>query len=107
MPTDFPDEIKIDEIQRPGQRNAGVGETLLEGTGHGETEVARFLARWLDNLLRIPGTDFKIGLWKTGSVCNSLTNKGAAMKNRARPAFTTPGLATWQWLVLQGRAIDS
>jgi hypothetical protein len=62
MPTDFPDEIKIDEIQRPGRRNAGVEETLLEGAGQGETEVVRFLARWLDNLLRIPGTDFKIGL---------------------------------------------
>ena len=43
---------------------------------------------------------------KTGSVCNSLTNIGAAMKSRARPAFSTPGLATWPWLVLQGRAID-
>jgi hypothetical protein len=62
MPSEFPDEIKIDEIQRPGRLKPGVGETLFERTGQGESEVARFLARWLDNILRIPGTDFKIGL---------------------------------------------
>lgn len=37
----------------------GQGQALFKGQ---ESEVARFLAKWLDNWLRIPGTDFKIGL---------------------------------------------
>ncbi len=52
----MPDPINIDEIQRPSA--SGKGKTS-PGT---ESEVARFLAKWLDNWLRIPGTKFKIGL---------------------------------------------
>ncbi len=61
-----PKEIHIDEILRPGQdAEPGLGEAMFGQTAGGapvESSVARFLARWLDNFLRIPGTDFKIGL---------------------------------------------
>jgi hypothetical protein len=50
----MPDPIHIDEIQRLAK--AG------KGTVDHESEVARYLAKWLDNWLRIPGTQFKIGL---------------------------------------------
>lgn len=49
----------------PPARNAHVDEVLPPQTGRGDaanSEVANFLARWLDNWLRIPGTNFKIGL---------------------------------------------
>jgi len=61
-----PKEIHIDEILRPGQdAKPGLGEAMFGQTAGGapvESSVARFLARWLDNFLRIPGTNFKIGL---------------------------------------------
>lgn len=66
MPPEPSKEIHIDEILRPGQKaKPDVGETRFEPTANGksaETDVAKFLALWLDNILRIPGTDFKIGL---------------------------------------------
>lgn len=65
MQPELPNEIHIDEILRPGQARPGVGEAMFGKTAKGkpvESEIARFLARWLDNFLRIPGTDFKIGL---------------------------------------------
>lgn len=52
----MPDPIHIDEIQRP----SASGKT--KATSGQESEVARYLAKWLDNWLRIPGTQFKIGL---------------------------------------------
>lgn len=51
MPSNPPDRIAIDEILPPGKGQPGQ-----------ESELARFLAKWLDNWLRIPGTNFKIGL---------------------------------------------
>lgn len=65
MPSESPKEIRIDEILRPGQADPGVGEAMFGSTKAGkqvESDIARFLAKWLDNLLRVPGTDFKIGL---------------------------------------------
>lgn len=65
MPSESPKEIHIDEILRPGQADPGVGETMFGRTARGnqvESDIARFLAKWLDNLLRVPGTNFKIGL---------------------------------------------
>ena len=66
MPPEPSQEIHIDEILRPGQKaKPGGGEAAFEPTSNGksaETDVAKFLALWLDNILRIPGTDFKIGL---------------------------------------------
>lgn len=56
------DEIKVDEVLRPGR----TGRTPGLGTGRGHdaavSEIARLLARWLDETLRIPGTNFRIGL---------------------------------------------
>ncbi|WP_166647387.1 DUF4112 domain-containing protein [Prosthecobacter fusiformis] len=51
-----PDRIQIDEVLPP--RVAGRPPAKLAQ----ESEIARFLAKWLDNWLRIPGTNFKIGL---------------------------------------------
>jgi hypothetical protein len=65
MQPELPNEIHIDEILRPGQPQPGVGEAIFGKTASGkqvESDVAKFLAKWLDNFLRIPGTDFKIGL---------------------------------------------
>jgi hypothetical protein len=65
MQPELPNEIHIDEVLRPGQTPQGLGETMFGKTAKGnqvESEVAKFLARWLDSFLRIPGTDFKIGL---------------------------------------------
>jgi len=59
MSPDLPDRIIIDEILAPK------GKSVLgskPGALSNESEVARFLAKWLDNWLRIPGTNFKIGL---------------------------------------------
>ncbi|WP_221305490.1 DUF4112 domain-containing protein [Prosthecobacter dejongeii] len=56
MPPPPPDRPVIDEILRPSGK-AGAGSNLGK-----ESEVARFLAKWLDNWLRIPGTNFKVGL---------------------------------------------
>ncbi|MFM2177514.1 MAG: hypothetical protein RL015_1612 [Verrucomicrobiota bacterium] len=66
MPSQPPREIHIDEILRAGQKaEPGMSDTTFEPSVNGmplESDVAKFLARWLDNILRIPGTDFKIGL---------------------------------------------
>ncbi len=66
MPTEPLPEIRIDEILRPSQSQPGVGEAIFGQSGKTgrpvESDVAKYLARWLDNILRIPGTDFKIGL---------------------------------------------
>jgi len=52
MSPHLPDRIIIDEILPPPGK----------GTRPTESELAKFLAKWLDDFLRIPGTDFKIGL---------------------------------------------
>lgn len=55
MPGEIPDRIIIDQVLPPPPKGAA-------GRLEGESELARFLAKWLDNWLRIPGTNFKIGL---------------------------------------------
>ncbi len=58
MQPDLPDHIIIDEIlppEMPTFHKDAKGKSV-------ESDVAQFLAKWLDNWLRIPGTDFKIGL---------------------------------------------
>lgn len=56
MSPKLPDRIVIDEVLSP-KSSAGAAANLAK-----ESEMARFLAKWLDNWLRIPGTNFKIGL---------------------------------------------
>jgi hypothetical protein len=58
MPSETPDEIHIDEVLPP-QKGSCSRQTNGQPV---ESEVAKFLAKWLDNWLRIPGTDFKVGL---------------------------------------------
>lgn len=62
MPSGPRDEIKIDEVLRP--RNSASASRAADGkaTEDATSEVARVLARWLDERLRIPGTNFRIGL---------------------------------------------
>ncbi|MEQ1748760.1 MAG: DUF4112 domain-containing protein [Prosthecobacter sp.] len=58
MQPDRPDHIDIDEIlppEKPAFAHDARGKPVA-------SDVAQFLAKWLDNWLRIPGTDFKIGL---------------------------------------------
>jgi hypothetical protein len=54
------DPIEADEVIPPGAPSASVrapGKTVAE-----RHATARIIARWLDELLHIPGTTFKIGL---------------------------------------------
>jgi len=60
MPAQIPDEIIIDEILPP-ENSAAHFRQQADGK-RVESQVSAFLAKWLDNWLRIPGTDFKIGL---------------------------------------------
>ncbi len=55
-----PDELPIDDILPPGGSDAS-GRTVDASTPE-TSEVSRIVARWLDNWIRIPGTNFKIGL---------------------------------------------
>ncbi|HCN31182.1 MAG TPA: DUF4112 domain-containing protein [Verrucomicrobiales bacterium] len=55
MPSEIPDRIIIDQVLPPSAKG-------MAARAAGESELARYLAKWLDNWLRIPGTDFKIGL---------------------------------------------
>ena len=58
MPSEIQDEIHIDEVLPP-QRSAFPKKANGRPV---ESDVAQFMAKWLDNWLRIPGTEFKIGL---------------------------------------------
>jgi hypothetical protein len=58
MPSEIPDEIDIDEVLPP-QKSRFPKQANGKPV---ESEVAEFLAKWLDNWLRVPGTNFKIGL---------------------------------------------
>ena len=49
-------------IKQPsGATNPGLGEILLSGAGDKDA-TARVIAKWLDELIQIPGTNFRIGL---------------------------------------------
>jgi hypothetical protein len=54
-------QAQIDEILRPSDQTQTATPPNDKPQAR-ESEVARFLAKWLDEFLRIPGTDFKIGL---------------------------------------------
>ncbi len=56
-----PKSIDVDEVLPPGARSHA-GSAAGPGLTGQQSELARFLAKWLDNWLRIPGTNFKIGL---------------------------------------------
>jgi len=53
-----PEEIPIDEVLPPGVKSASDRLPVTED----DHEVARIMARWMDNLILIPGTKFRIGL---------------------------------------------
>jgi hypothetical protein len=50
-----PKEILVDDVLPPGSRVQEQGRIP-------SSDLATFLARWLDDILRIPGTNFRIGL---------------------------------------------
>lgn len=60
-----PPQIAVDEVSPPG-----LGETLVTSSAPGrpgspaleQSEVAKILARWLDDFIKVPGTNFRIGL---------------------------------------------
>jgi hypothetical protein len=52
-----PDPIIIDDVLPPLSKTRAAGPGAPQSS-----ELARFLAKWLDDLLRVPGTNFKIGL---------------------------------------------
>lgn len=52
-----PPQIEIDDVLPPGSPE------IPAGTGGIPTSpLVRFLAKWLDDIVRVPGTNFKIGL---------------------------------------------
>jgi hypothetical protein len=55
-------DIPIDEVLPPGTPAETSTSRPLEATTPESSEVSRILAKWLDNWIRIPGTDFRIGL---------------------------------------------
>ncbi len=56
-----PPELPIDGILPPDAAGAS-HQGQVDATTPEASEVSRILARWLDNWIRIPGTNFKIGL---------------------------------------------
>ncbi|MDZ4290123.1 MAG: DUF4112 domain-containing protein, partial [Prosthecobacter sp.] len=52
-----PPQIVIDDVLPPGSPEIPVGQS-----GVPISELVRFLAKWLDDIFRIPGTNFKVGL---------------------------------------------
>lgn len=59
MPPSDP-EIRVDEVLPPGVNP--IAARLAASKDPTERAAARILARYLDELIRIPGTDFRIGL---------------------------------------------
>lgn len=60
MPEEPPEELPIDGILPPEVKSAS--RRAVDATTPEASEVSRILARWLDNWIRIPGTNFKIGI---------------------------------------------
>jgi hypothetical protein len=58
MASNPPPRIDIDDVLPPGTRMPASGDPRQAAT----SELVRFLAKWLDDVLRIPGTNFKVGL---------------------------------------------
>ncbi len=59
MAQEPPDELRIDGILPPEKDPAS---REVDATTPETSEVSRILAKWLDNWIRIPGTNFKIGI---------------------------------------------
>lgn len=55
-------DLPIDEILPPGSSTHPSTPRPLEASTPEASEISRILAKWLDNWIRIPGTDFRIGL---------------------------------------------
>lgn len=62
MAQEPPKDIAIDEVLPPGTTADTSPSRPPEATTPESSEVSRILAKWLDNWIRIPGTDFRIGL---------------------------------------------
>jgi len=62
MASEPPKHLPIDEILPPGRPDGSPPRSTVDATTPEASEVSRILARWLDNWIRIPGTDFRIGL---------------------------------------------
>lgn len=62
MAEESPKDLPIDEVLPPGSQSKSTARSSVDATTPEASEVSRILAKWLDNWIRIPGTDFKIGL---------------------------------------------
>jgi Domain of unknown function (DUF4112) len=58
MAQEPPRDIPVDEVLPPGT----AGPVPIDAKDPEASEASRILAKWLDNWIRIPGTDFRIGL---------------------------------------------
>jgi hypothetical protein len=62
MAQEPPKDISVDEVLNPGTPDDPSSRRPLDANTPEASEVSRILAKWLDNWIRIPGTDFRIGL---------------------------------------------
>ena len=62
MAQEPPKDISIDEILTPGTPVGPSARGPIDANTPEASEISRILAKWLDNWIRIPGTDFRIGL---------------------------------------------
>lgn len=63
MAKEPPKDLPIDEVLPPGvPSNSTARAAPVDASTPEASEVSRILAKWLDNWIRIPGTDFRIGL---------------------------------------------
>jgi hypothetical protein len=57
-----PPVIEADEVIPPGAQSASAAKGRREGAPEHHDATAKIVARWLDDLIRIPGTKFSMGL---------------------------------------------
>lgn len=62
MAAEPPKDLPIDEVLPPGASAGSAARPQVDASSPEASEVSRILAKWLDNWIRIPGTDFRIGL---------------------------------------------
>ncbi len=59
-----PDDISVDQVMRPGAAEDEIlaPPGLRRPPTSEQSEAARIMAKWLDDFIKIPGTNFRIGL---------------------------------------------
>lgn len=59
-----PNHISVDQVLKPGQDGGEVISPIAQAAGRPteQSEAARIMAKWLDDFIKVPGTNFRIGL---------------------------------------------